>query len=120
MFEKNFDKWVESKNKIEFFEELDESVKKGVYDAEQKLIDNEEINLVKIDKYLPDDDNSEIEYELYFDWIGYNKEIEMAMEEENWSRDYAKEIVDRGGYENIKIILEEFIPSCESVYITIN
>ena len=120
MFEKDFDNWLKSKNEIEFFEELDESVKKGVYNAEQKLVDHEEINLVKIDKYLPDENNSEIEYELYFDWIGYNKEIERAMDEENWSRSYAKEIVDRGGYENIKMIIEEFIPTIEPVYITIN
>lgn len=60
MFEFDYNNWLESKNKIKFFEELDVSVKKGIYDTEQKLSEHEEIDLVKIDKNVYEDDKLEM------------------------------------------------------------
>lgn len=67
MLEKVYAKWLETKNKIEYFEELDDAIKKEIYAIEQEYSDDG-INLVEIDKYHSNNDIVDY-YEFLFDGI---------------------------------------------------
>ena len=84
MIEEDYSKWLEAKNKIEYFEELDETLKKEIYVVEQEYADVE-INLVEIYKYHSNNDDVDY-YEFLFE-RAYEKDIQRIKEEFTFSEE---------------------------------
>ena len=78
MIEADYNKWLEVKSKIEYFDELDDSIKKELYNVEQDL-DDAELNLVEINKYHSTNDDVDY-YEFAFEWA-WEKDLKRIKEE---------------------------------------
>ena len=117
MYESDYNKWLEEKSKIENFDKLSEEVKKGIYEAEQELTGNEEVDLIEIT--IHEDEEYGPDYEYTFAWVGYDKELQRCAEEMGGTVDQAEEIVERAGHEMMNEILREFIPLEEGDWINV-
>lgn len=106
MFESNYNKWLEEKSKIEYFDELGDSIKKELYDVEQDL-DDAEINLVEINKYHSNNDDVDY-YEFNFEWA-WEKDLQRIKEELIFDEELTDdELMEMEGSENtvIQVIRE--------------
>ena len=106
MLEKDYSTWLETKNKIEYFEELDDVIKKEIYAIEQEYSDDG-INLVEIDKYHSNNDVVDY-YEFLFEW-DYEKDLQRIKEEFTFSEDLTDdELMEMEGSQNtiIQVIRE--------------
>ena len=82
MKEKDYNKWLKAKSKVEHFDELDENIKETIYKVEQDFVDEEEVYLEEI--HLD-------QKEIIFAWIGYGKALEILQEEYGYDEIEAEE-----------------------------
>lgn len=108
MIEADYNNWLEVKSKIENFDKISETNKKGIYEAEQELTGNEAVDLIEV-YYLPANEESEEYFEYTFKWIGYDKELERVAKDLGCPVESAEEIVEMGGHEMMVEELSNFI-----------
>ena len=99
MKEKDYNKWVKAKSEVEHFNELDEDVKKVIYDIEQTFEDADEIELEEIN--IKDK-------EAYFHWIGFEKEVELVKEDYDCDEDEAERIADSIRHDQLAEYLNDY------------
>ena len=100
MKEKDYNKWLEAKSEVEHFNELDDDVKKMIYDIEQSFYDGpEEINLedIIIEKK-----------EVYFYWVGFEKEVERIQEDYGIDEREAEKIADYWSHDSLTELLNDY------------
>ena len=102
MIEPNYHEWLKNKSKIENFDKLSYSIKEAIYDVEQDLTDTDEVNLVEV--LIGDDDRSE----LFFDWVGYEKEMEIIAELTNTTSDNVHRVIIAGELQHMQTTVEEY------------
>ena len=108
MIEADYNKWLEVKSKIENFDKISETNKKGIYKAEQELTGNEAVNLVEV-YYSPAYDEFDQHFEYYFEWVGYGEEVERVSSDLDSPEESVEEIVEMGGNEMMVEIISNFI-----------
>lgn len=104
MFEPNYYKWLKNKSKIENFDKLPFHIKKTIHNIEQELTDTKEVNLVKIS--IESDDT----FELIFDWVGYEKEMEIIADLRNTKPDEIPDFIIAGEIEYIEKTIGKYFP----------
>lgn len=102
MFEPNYYKWLKNKSKIENFDKLPFHIKKTIHNIEQELTDTKEVNLVKIS--IESDDT----FELIFDWVGYEKEMEIIAESTNTTQDKIPDFIIAGEFDYMQATVGEY------------
>ena len=100
MKEENYEKWLKAKSEVEHFDELNDEVKKTIYDIEQGLEDEWEVEL---DTVLIE------EQEICFDWIGFEKEVERLQHECDYDEEKAYEIADTQSADVLQDYIFEFV-----------
>ena len=108
MFDSDYHSWLRKKYKIENFYKVPKYLKKCCYDVEQELIDTEEVNLVKVSivEYLGD----YYYFELFFDWVGYEKEMEIIADLRNTKPDEIPDFIIAGEIEYIEKTIGKYFP----------
>ena len=106
MFESNYYKWLKNKSEIENFDELYNSTKYSIYEAERDYIDNDEVNLIKVSIV----NSSEVigKGVLFFDWVGYEKEVEELAEFLDTTPDCVPDFVIVGSHEALSRRLDRY------------
>ena len=100
MKEENYDKWLEAKSEVEHFDKLDDDVKKMIYKIEQAFYDGaDEINLKDIIIE---------EKEVYFEWTGFEEEVELVKEDYGCDDEEAERIADSVRHDELAELLNEF------------
>ena len=100
MKEKDYNKWLEAKSEVEHFDELDDDVKKMIYEIEQCFCDeDEEINLQEIIIE---------EKEAYFEWTGFEKTVESVKEDYGCDEGEAERIADYRVKDNLIDSVNDF------------
>ena len=100
MKEENYEKWLKAKSEVEHFDELPDEVKKTIYDIEQGLDEEWEVEL---DQVLLE------EQEVYFTWEGFEKEVERLQRECGYDEDKAYEIADTQSADVLQDYIFEFV-----------
>lgn len=106
MFESNYYKWLKNKSEIENFDELYNSTKYSIYEAEQHFIDNDEVNLIKVSIL----NSSAVigKGVLFFDWVGYEKEVAELAEFLDTTPDCVPDYIIFGSHEALSKRLDRY------------
>ena len=113
MFEPNYYRWLKEKSKIENFDKLYNSTKYSIYEVEQELTDNDEVNLIKV---LISDSSAVIgKGVLFFDWVGYEKELEELAEFMDTTQDNVPASIIVGSHEALFERIDKYF--CPEFYV---
>ena len=99
MREENYGKWLKAKSEVEHFDELDDDVKEAIYNAEQLMEDEWEVEL---DEILLE------EQEIYFSWIGFETEVKRLQKECGYDEEKACEVAETMSADVIQDLIAEY------------